>query len=170
MFQSKWLPGCKLSNDSLINTCVTAMLTLRNLPVSMVSWYDVILRPATDINQRTYAEVMHRLCILATSMSTVYYGIPLSWHRYPLCACAEAMHWPGTTPLTTGYVWRNHSNSYRYRYTFIILTKYVTYVRLVATILFQSTRLMCVHGLWLGFRFINVPRVWNSYDVILLRV
>ena len=87
-------------------------------------------------------------------------------HRYPLCTCAKAMHWPGTTPLLTGYEWRNDSNWYRYWYTFIILPKNVIYVRLVTTILFQSTGLMCVHGLWLGLWFINVSRVWNSYDVM----
>ena len=52
------------------------MLRLRTLPVSIFSWYDVILRPDTDLNQRTYAEVMHWLCTLAISMFTVYYVIP----------------------------------------------------------------------------------------------
>ena len=54
------------------------MLRLCTLPVAMFSWYDVILRTATDINQCTYAEVMHRLCTLAISMFNVYYVIPLA--------------------------------------------------------------------------------------------
>ena len=56
-----------------------AMLRLCTLPVAMFSWCDVILRPATDINQRTYAAVMHRLCTLVISMFTVYYAIPLAY-------------------------------------------------------------------------------------------
>ena len=83
-------------NYSLINMWAVAMLRLCTLPVAMFSWYDVILRPATDINQRTYAEVMHRLCTLAISMFTVYYAIPLTdtdIHHVPvLRQCTDRYH------------------------------------------------------------------------------
>ena len=71
------------------------------------------------------------------------YPYPGTW--YPLCTCAEAMHWPGTTPLLTGYVWRKVSG---------IGNWYVYYSNKVCNlgsagrnVIFPSTGLMCLHGL-----------------------
>ena len=128
---------CKLSNYSLTSMWVVAMLRLCTLPVPvLLVWRNT---PTRHWYQPAYicwgnAPTMHPGYI---NVHRILCHTP-SRHWYPLCTCAKAMHWPGTTPLTTGYVWRNDSNWYRYWYMFIILTKYVTYVRLVGIFYFNQ--------------------------------